>query len=60
MEVQSSENTTERNATLINDYLNDFVNEYTIQNEINDIDSSTNLVSNAILGLLNQLNRNPR
>lgn len=58
--LQSTENSVERNTTLITDYINEIVNDYTLQNERNDIDSSTNLVSTAILGLLNQINRNPR
>ena len=57
----STENNIGRNTTLISDYINELVNDYTSQNVNNDIDidSSANLVSTAILGLLN-LNRNPR
>ena len=54
-EILSSESTIERTtSSIINDVLYDFMPDYTSQ-DIN-LDSSSNLLSSALLGLINQMN----
>lgn len=59
-EILSSESNTERTtSSIINDVLYDFIPDYTSQ-DINNFDSSSNLLSSALLGLLNQMNNRSR
>jgi len=55
-EILSSESNTERNtSSIINSVLYDFIPDYTSQ-DTNNFDSSSNLLSSALIGLINQMN----